>query len=353
MSTENTQNTTPVSGASIESAPANTGTESITAAASTPPPMIEKSIGEKIADIKAAKDASAQGAAPVVPAGYTPNYKYKAAMQEKELDPFWHALIKDQDSEKKVKEVFTKVEAFDYLKNKHEGITQNFQTLKEDYDSQSALVTKVTGAIQKGDLDSAFRNIGLTDDQIIRWAAKRVDYLQMMNQLPPEQKAAIEQHQQAAYQNQEYQDQLQHMQSQVEAQATQARGLQLDMIMSRPEINQAASFWDSKMGQVGAFRDLVIEEGQKAFAFEQQDLSAEQAAQRVLAKFGRFIDAQGNVASQAQVPTQAQVIQPSPAGGQKPIIPAINGTSKTPIKKQFKSIDDIKKYNQERENAVS
>lgn len=358
MSTEITQDTSSASGVSAESTSANAETTTTPAIeaqanAAADPAVDAKSIGDKLADIKAGKSASA----PVVPAAatpaYTPNFKYRAAMQDKEIDPFWQGLIKDAESEKKVKDIFTKVEAFDYIKSKHESVEQSYNSMKADYDSQNQLVSKVTQAARNKDYDSVFRNIGMNDEDVIRWAAKKVDYLQMMNGLPPEQRAAIEGQQKAALQNQEYQDQLNYMQSQVETQAQQARELQLEMIMTRPEVTHAATFWDGKMGQVGAFRDLVIEEGQKAFAFEQLDLSAEQAVSRVLAKFGKFIDAQGNVASQAAPVAHEQVAQQGIVASQKPIIPTINGTAKTPIKKQFRSLDDIKKYNQERADASS
>lgn len=359
MSTENTLDTAPASDLGAESAKMDAGKEtgsqtSTPAAASGAQAGIDKSIGEKLADIKAGKDATAAstGQTPVTAGAngvYTPNYKYRAAMQDKELDAFWRPLVKDADSEKKVKELFTKVEAFDYLKNKTESVEGNFKSLKEDYDSQNTIVQKIVGSIKNNDLDSAFRNIGLSDDQIIRWAAKKVDYLQMMNQLPPDQRAAIEQQQHAVVQNQDYQDQLNQMQSQFEVQATQARELQMEMVLSRTEVNQAASFWDQKMGQTGAFRDLVIEEGQKAWFTQGVDLNAEQATARVMQRFGKFIDLQGH-APQTQVQPQNQTVAtPGQVAAAKPVIPAINGTSKTPIKKQFQSLDEIKKYNKERQ----
>lgn len=279
---------------------------------------------------------------------YTPNFKYKAAMQEKEIDEFWRPLIKDADSEKKVKEIFTRADAFDYYKSKSELRDKEFDSLRGDFESQSKIVQKVTHAARSGDLDTCFRNIGLSDDAIIRWAAKKVDYLQMMQGLPPDQRMALEQQQQAQFQNQEYEEQLSQMQSQLQAQATQAREVQLDMSLLKPEVSQAVQFWDSKMGYAGAFRDMVVEEGQKAWFTEQKDLSAEQAIARVLQKFGKFIDAQGTV-SQGQVPPPTQSLGGSQAPQAKPVIPVVNGTTKSPIKKQYRSLEDIKKRAKELE----
>lgn len=359
MSTETTQDTSPVSDTSAVSTSVDTGTSDSAASVAASSGVDNKSIPEKIAEIKAGKEAKADAnkAAPVVPAAaapaYTPNYKYRAAMQEKELDPFWHPLVKDLDSEKKVKEVFTKAEAFEYFKNKHEASEKDLTSVRSDFQNQSQIVNKIVSSLNQKDFDSAFRNLGVPEEDIIRWAAKRVDYLQMMNQLPPEQRAAIERQQNASYEAQVYQEQTQQMQSQFETQASQMRGMQLDINLSRPEINNAAQFWDQKMGQQGAFRDLVIEEGQRAWHVDNVDLSPEQAISRVLQKFGKFLDAQGAVQSGQSSAPMANA-QSSPTVSQKPVIPAISGSSKTPVKKQVKSLDDLKALKnaiEERESA--
>lgn len=291
---------------------------------------------------------------PVVPA-YTPNYKYKAAMQEKELDAFWHPLIKDAESEKKVKDIFTRVEAFDYMKDKLDKREMEYSSLYKDFETQAKLVQKVTQARQSGDLDSVFRNIGINDHEILQWAAKKIDYLETMRQLPPDQRAAFENQQKAALKNEAYEEQLAQMRADLQAQATQARVVQLEMTLSRPEVSQSAQVWDEKMGYQGAFKDAVIEEAQKYWMQTYQqtgqgvDLTPEQATERVLKRFANFLNNGGTMQSAPM--TQSQ--QP-PAGMQamqeKPVIPVINGTSKTPIKKQIRSIEDIKKRAKELES---
>lgn len=294
-------------------------------------------------------DGSPATHTPVVPA-YTPNFKYKAALQEKELDPFWHPLVKDPDSEKKVKEVFTRAEAFDYMKEKLTKRDGDYESLRNDYETQARVVDKVMKAKQAGDHETVFRNLGYTDHDIIQWAAKRVDYLQSMNNLPPEQRAMIERQQQAAQQNSIYQEQMEQMQSQLQSQAAQATQVRLEMSLLKPEIASAVQFWDQKMGQDGAFYNMVVEEGQKAAFLEDTILSPEQAIARVMQKFGKFIDVNGNV-SQAQPTSPMNQTMPQ-ALSQKPVIPTMQGSSKAPIRKQVKTLDDIKKLSKEM-NAAS
>ena len=63
---------------------------------------------------------------------YTPNYKLKVYDEEKELeDKFLKDLIKDPESEKKVKEIAQKYLGFDTVKSRHEKVKSEYQTFKE------------------------------------------------------------------------------------------------------------------------------------------------------------------------------------------------------------------------------
>lgn len=347
MSTENTQ--TPAAGGdSAASTASNAATEAInTPAASTSVETPPATVTTPAAPSVPGAPGVPQTTAAVIPAAYVPNFKYKAALQEKELDPFFQGLVKDADSEKKVKDVFTRADAFDYMKEKFSKREQDFNSLQNDFQNQSQIFQKVNQAKAKGDLDSVFRIAGLNEHQVIQWAAKRVDYLQMLQGLPPDQRQALERQQQAVFQNQEYEDRLSQMQQQVQTNASQAREMQLDMSLTRPEVASAVKFWDQKMGYEGAFRDMVIEEAQKEWHFAQKDLSPEQAVAHVLQKFGKFIDAQG-AGPQSQVATLQPAAGPQ-APAQRPSIPVIAGSSKAPIKKQYKSIDELKQRSKELE----
>lgn len=342
MNTENVQDTPAPSDVSTESANVNESTTQDTAT-TTP-----KTATQVIAAAKAAQETSVQApkadaaATTPPPPAFVPNFKYKAALQDKELDPFWHPFIKDADSEKKIKEIHTRAEAFDYMKDKLHETSGKYDSLSTDFETQARVVQKVMNGVKTKDYDTVMRNLGITDHDIIQYAARKVDYLQMMQGLPPEQRQALEAQQQAVFQKQDYEEQLAQMQEQIQSQASQAVEVQLDMALTRPEMNAAVGFWDNKMGYNGAFRDLVVEEAQKVAYQEQKTLSVEQAIARVMQKFGKFIDVQ-NGTPQTFQNTQTnsqQVVTPAQA---KPIIPAVPGAAKSPIKKQVKTMADIKK----------
>jgi hypothetical protein len=351
MSTENTQTDVAPSGDAIESSGAQSGQTQDTVQASSPETFNSvEGLKKASKDMEASKFKvttvdEAMGKKPeattAAPA-YTPNYKYKAALQEKEVDEFWRTLIKDADSEKKVKEALTKLDGFEFVKQSRDKVQQQFESLTDDYKAQNEIVQRVDGALQRGDLSSAFRQLGLKDEDIFKWTQSR---LQMM-EMPADQRKAFEDAESLREQQLMMKEQMTQYQKLYEDQAVQARTMQLDFVLSRPEIAQAAQGWDTLQGQPGSFRDLVIQEAQTAYYQTGRDLTAEQAAQAVMQKFGRVLSSGGQQpAPQAQVtPNQTpQVMAPHA----KPVIPNVSGKGASPIKKAPKNLDDLKRMAKE------
>lgn len=287
--------------------------------------------------------------APVVPA-FTPNFKYKAALQEKEVEEFWRPLMKDEESAQKVIRALQKLDGFEFVEQSRNNIEKQFKSLQGDYDSQAQVVQRVESSLERGDLSSAFRQLGLRDEDVYRWTQQK---LQMM-ELPAEQRRALEEAENARLERFTYEEQISQNQKLYEDQAVQLRTMQLDFVLSRPEVAQAAHGWDSLMGQSGAFRDLVIQEAQTAFYREKTDLTAEQAAQRVLQKYGNAMKAQqqqsmAQTMSAPQAPQAMQVGVPQA----KPVIPSVTAKGTTPIKKVPRSLEDLHRLRKELESSTT
>lgn len=273
---------------------------------------------------------------------FTPNFKYKAFQKEKEIEEFWRPLIKDADSEKKVKDLFTRAEAFDDLKARFEGTNQEFSRVYNDYAALDADVRKVTSFLNKGDFDNFFDSIGVTHEKIFNWVAEKL----AQEELPPQQKQALRAQQLERQRLYELEQENKTLDDQFQTQASQARAMQLDMILSRPEVSQAASAWDQRMGTIGAFRDLVVEEAQKVWYAQKRDMSVEEAVQHVMTKYGKLIDV-GVVTPQASAQQAAHTQSPAPQAQAKPVIPAVQGRGTSPVKKSPKSLDDLRQMAKE------
>jgi hypothetical protein len=361
MSTENTQNAeNPSAGSSVEST-----TNQTTLGESSQPSAAPDTSGASLDGLrKLAKDSEAQEGpftpkpvdeamkAAVIPApnAYTSNYKYQALLQEKEIDEFWRPLIKDKDSEKKVIDLLTRADGLDHVKTSRERLSQEYQSLANDYKEKDAIIQRVESSLNRGDLSSVFRQLGVTPEHVFKWTQQKLQEME----LPPEQRRAFEEAENLRSQQYDVQEQMAQYQRMYEDQAVQARTVHLDLVLSRAEVSKAAEGWDQLMGQQGAFRDLVIQEAQNAFSQRGQDLSAEQAVQHVMAKYGRAFNQQSQqglpspeATNAPQMQMQSQSAHQVHTPQAKPVIPNINGKGAAPIKKVPKSLDDLKKIAKE------
>jgi len=273
---------------------------------------------------------------PVVPAeaanDYKPSFKYRAALQDREVEEFWRPLIKDKESEEKVIKAMQRLEGFDKVYESREKLVSDYETLEGDYQAAQGEITRFNDAVSKGDLTSAFRQVGLTDQQIFQWTQQRLQYME----LPQEQRRALEESEQMRQQQMQVEQEKSQYQKMYEEQAVQTRTMHLDFVLSRPEVAQSASKWDAAMGE-GAFRDLVVSEAQKYYYQTNQDLSADQAAQMVIQKFGKVLGGGNPAHGQPQAPG---TVPPNPQT--KPVIPNVSGKNASPIKKAITSIEGIK-----------
>jgi len=95
------------------------------------------------------------------------------------------------------------------------------------------------------------------------------------------------------------------------------------------------------MGREGAFRDEVINRGAMHFNKSQINIPAKQAVDEVIQLIGNGL---GGAANASQVNESSGRPTGQVPTHQKPVIPNIGGgTAKSPVKREIKSIADIKK----------
>lgn len=334
MTTENLT-TESAAGESTANAQASADTSTQVEASSA---NVPRGTADQSSDATAAAAAGVAGA-PVVPQSYQPNYKYRAAMEEKEIEEFWRPLMKDAESEKRVKQLFTKVDGFDALKQSRDQLRNQFETLDGDFKNMSQTVHRFNDSVARGDLSSAFRLAGITNEQIFRWTQQQLQLMEMS----PEQRQHYEKTQQTQSQNYELQQQVSQLQQAFQDSTVQARSVQLEVTLSRPDIASFANSWDSNAGTPGAFRQFVIDEAKKVYYDSGRDLSPDEAVGMVMSRFGKFLNAGGTPAA----PVAGQATVGSSAQSAKPVIPNVSGKAASPVKKVPRSLDDLKKLAKE------
>lgn len=303
----------------------DTSTPATDVPASSTPEPVNTNVGEPAATAPVADPSQAAPATPAVPV-YTPNFKYKVRDQEKEISEMYRSLIKDEKTEKEVKQLFEKAEGLDFVKQDRANIKSEYEGFKNQAMPYLQVYHQFTSMVEKGNLGAALQVAGITDEQIFEYAVQKLEL-----EKNPHQAALYKNHQQASLRELELEGKVRSFeQQQVQAQAQQFNhDLDNTLLGHRDLVSQV----DEKLGKMGAFKDEVITLGTYEFN-RGNNLSIEQAVEQVLNKYKPFLSAPAAAAPQIQQVTHAN----RPA-----TIPSVGASSMSAISQRPKSISDLRK----------
>jgi hypothetical protein len=310
-----------------------TTTEVVTQTPSTP---VAQSTGAPVAQQASSggetsttgTDASVEGQLPTGPQ-YTPNYKFKSFDKELEFDEMFKPLVKDLETEKKLREFHEKAYGVDEMKNLNKAVKEELNGIKGSYSNLQKSVSQFSKYVQQGDFDSFFSGLQIPEDAIYKWVLDKIN----QQNLPPEQKAIIERERQMRQQNMMLEEQYQGQSSEYNQMKVMMRDFELKQKLDSPEIKSTVAQFDQARGQ-GSFRNLCIKIGM-SYAAQGQDISAGQAVEEAAKLIGP-IGTQTNMAPSGGMSTQAQSNPP-------PVIPNVNGSGGSPVRKLPRSVADLKK----------
>src|SRR6266403_5535444 len=290
-----------------------------------------------IAAVSPNQDLADKAAGIQTPNSYTPNYKFKAMDKMHEIEEWMRPYIKDAETEKLARKLHEKAYAIDDIKAQKDSYRQNYEQLQPQAQHMANQIATVERYKKTNDFDSMFNYLGITNDQILNHAQKILDVAKMS----PEQRQQLDSQRYLQEQTFQQQNQNSELMQMYQAQAVQTRTLELNYALDRPDSKKISDAWDSKTGQPGSFRALVIKEAQNHAMLTGEDLSGDQAVQNVLNNYGKVLSLE------AAIPQQnAQAIpQPGNLPGQPnaaPIIPHVAGKGGSPVKKKPRSIADLK-----------
>lgn len=261
---------------------------------------------------------------------YTPNFKFRYASKEskdpleKEFDEFIRPAIKDEKSEKAIREIYEKAYGLDFVKPHYQETRQQYQAVKQEHEALTSELRDLGGAIAKGDLDSAFKTLNISDEALFKYVEAKLQY----RQLPAEEKAKLEQQKALEMEHIRGRTELQQIQQNYQQTALQLRTMQLDMALGNQNIRHVAEAIDSRLGK-GAFKQRVIQYGASVYAASGKDLSPDEAVAAVMKEYEPFLQGQ-------------QQASAAPVQKKTPVIPNLAARSGTPTAKTITSIDQLK-----------
>lgn len=269
---------------------------------------------------------------------YQPNFKFKVMDEEKEIDEWLRPVIKDADTEKKIRELYEKAYGLDYVKPKYENTKKEYDALNQQWTTVSTDLQKLGTFLKNKDYGSFFNSFKLSDEEIFKYALDRLDY----HEMPPEKRQALDAQMQR---NQEYADlmmQNQQFKQQQEQQQVGQMLSELDANINAPHVASIAQAFDARAGKPGAFRDAVIAYGQSQFHIQGKDIPVNQAVSQFIQTFG-LVQADATAPATQAAPESATAAQQRPA-----TLPKVGGSgTTTPVKTKVKNLADLRKLQEQ------
>jgi len=302
-------------------------------------------------------DAGQGGA--VVPPPYQPNLTFRMRdpsshrQVEKKFDDWIHGVVKDPETEKKVRELHERAYGLDAVKSDRERISgelqQTKQQIQQQYQPVMETVQQVAHFRDQGNFDAVFKLIGIPQQEVFKWAYQFATS-------SPEARAQLEKNASAGMEAYGAQHQMSRAQQDSIQQATDFKQRELGLLMRYDtQVSGAAADFDDHHGN-GAFIEQIKRTGDYYWRMG-QDISVEQAAREVLKLIGKATPAMPQGQAHAQVPGQGlqhgAPMQGAPlqAPTRKPVIPSLQGTGTSPVKRVYSSMEDIRKRRKELEAA--
>lgn len=279
------------------------------------------------------------------PPAWQPSFKYKVRETEHEIDEWARPFIKDEETQKKFVDLYTRGHGLELAKQERDEIRTKYENLEQSLGILNGYVQQYYQNPQSG--AEAARNfveaLNLPKQMFLQYALQELKY----EQLPPEQKAQVDAERQRQIEFNQLQMQNQQLSQQTQSLAVQQRSTELQTALAEPSVAGIANDYDARVGRQGAFFDLVVERGIYHDKVNGKDIPVKQAVTEAIQIIGASIQSAGT----QQVPPQTGNVGTQPpvqAQQKKPVLPNISGQgTASPVKRVVNSIDDIRKRHAE------
>lgn len=274
-----------------------------------------------------------------VPTPFTPNFKVKVMDKEYEIPEFMQGVITDAETEKTIRELHEKAYGLDIVKPKLQEARQKIQERDAQIQAYDASIGELREIYQRKDFDSFFDKLKIPVEEVLQWVVDKVNY----QELPPEQRHAVEARRTAERKAWEAEKRAQQLEGSMDERATAAKINEFKLALQLPDIKSYAESFDTARGE-GAFQKAVGERGELAWYSRQEDISPIKAIQEVMALYGSMGSAQTPAPQAPQA--AAAPVTPTPPAKAPPVIPNVSGRQATPMKGKPRSLDELKElYN--------
>ncbi len=277
---------------------------------------------------------------PEVPS-FTPNFGYRVLKEEKEIPEEFRSLVKDEASEKKVRDLFERADGLEPVKAHRDQLQKEVEGFNKDWVPYIQKTEAALDAARKGDFRSFFEKVGLSDEQIFQYARERLELRK-----DPARFAAEETSRRDTQRAQELEQSNSQWQSQYLQIAATQRDMELKFTLERPELREVVKAFEERLGAPGAFRSEVIRIAQ-GYAAQGNDLPVETVVNHVAEQFKKMSG--WTPGAKPPIQTATPPVTPGTGRSTTKTIPNISGKATSPAKRVLKTLAEIKAYGKELE----
>lgn len=283
----------------------------------------------KLASTKADLPDPSAVTPPPVPA-YQPNFKIKVDKQEKDMDELFRVLIKDKDTEEKVRNTLQKSEAFDAHMQRHENLKAEHDKVTKNYNGIDKSLRQLTKFLNEDDMESYCSALKIDDAKVLRYAQRILQKLEM----DPNQRAEQDRVRNDRLRAHQLEEQNTELVQSFQLEQARTGLMQTEMLLGQPQFANIAASFDNQAKRQGAFLEAICTTAANVERSSGVVLTPQEAIQETLKVWGPFIP---------QSQGQPQLVQPPGQQAPPPTLPNVSGRATSPIKQGPRSVADLKK----------
>lgn len=267
---------------------------------------------------------------------YEPNYKFKVKNDEFEFDERIRSGITSKEAEDHLRDIYTRSHGLDSVKARAEEYEKNYKDTESKYGQLHSQYEQVQNGItrlnelREKDFATFQKAWQIPDQKVLERAAEIMGAINDPNAYNALQKRDEDRVQMLLFEQQRKQESQASNQMQ-----RQLHEMKLQHVMSSPDIQQFSKDFDRKMGE-GSFQKEINNLGQLEWA-QGRYLEPQAAVAQVHQRFKNFITAEQQAVQQTQQRSNGDIeVKPIPNMG--------SGRTGAPVKKKFKTLDDLRNY---------
>lgn len=265
---------------------------------------------------------------------YEPNLKFKVKDKELEFDPRFHAIVKSKEDEDFLRDLHTKAYGLDEIKAAKEALAQEFEQNKGEWARQQQELRRLF-SLREANLGEFLGKLQINDDQLI-------EYLEAKNNPEIRESPHFQKANQLSTEHFTLKNEYEDLRTSHQQNVFELHQIKMDLAMNRPDVQEFAKLYETRVpGQ--SFKELVRQTGDLIFKTQGKVADPRELVDQVISAYRPMFPA-NQVTTQDPHVQQPQAQVTPQQSAPKPPVNIGSGSNSAPVKRKFKSFDEVRRY---------